>query len=77
MDNINAEVAAFIRLCVKRRGDGWPELYDEMCRVASKKQYKRLGYTELSHLGLSLSLDALDQTAKMVDIAMRQDLSPV
>ncbi len=76
MDNIDPEVAAFVRFCAQRRGDHWPDLYDEMCRVASRKLYHGFGYTELNRMGLSLSLDVLDKTAKMVDMAMKKDLPP-
>lgn len=75
MEEIHPEVAAFVRFCVHRRGNCWPGLYDEMCRVASRKLYNGFGYAELSRLGLSLSLDVLDKTAKIVDLAVKQDPS--
>ncbi|MBI4294991.1 MAG: hypothetical protein HY669_02350 [Chloroflexi bacterium] len=74
MDNIDPEVAAFVRFCVHRRGNCWPDLYDEMCRVASNKLYKGLGYTELRRLGVSLSLDNLDKTARTIDMAVETSL---
>ena len=30
------EAEAFVRFCYQRRRVGWPELYDEMCAVATR-----------------------------------------
>lgn len=34
----------FVSFCLERRGYKWPELYDEMCRVASYRLFKGMGY---------------------------------
>jgi hypothetical protein len=53
----------FVSFCVERRGCKWPELYDEMCRVASYRLFKGMGYRELNDHGVSLSLSNLDSLA--------------
>ena len=67
MKTVDPLVYEFIRFCVQRNGKEWPELYDEMCRVAGQRLFKGLGYTELREMGLSLGLNNIDDTIKMVD----------
>jgi len=57
----------FIRFCIARKGTKWPDLYDEMCRVASRRLFNNLGYSELSELGLSFALSGLGTTRELVD----------
>jgi hypothetical protein len=52
----SAEAAAFIRFCYRRRRIGWPELYDEMCAVASRRLYNGWGFQELADIGIGFSL---------------------
>ena len=52
----SAEAAAFVRFCYRRRRTGWPELYDEMCAVASRRLYNGWGFQELSDIGIGFSL---------------------
>jgi len=51
-----AEAAAFVRFCYHRRRAGWPELYDEMCAVASRRLYNGWGFNELADRGIGFSL---------------------
>ena len=37
------EAEAFVRFCYQRRRVGWPELYDEMCAVATRGLYRGMG----------------------------------
>jgi hypothetical protein len=67
MEAVDPLVRDFILFCVQRQGNKWPALYDEMCRVAGRRLFKGLGYTDLRKLGLSLSLASLEDTAKLVD----------
>lgn len=67
MKTVDPIVYEFIRFCVQRNGKEWPALYDEMCRVAGQRLFRGLGYAELRALGLSLSLNGIDDTIKMVD----------
>jgi hypothetical protein len=52
----SAEAAAFVRYCYHRRRTGWPELYDEMCAVASRRLYNGWGFNELADHGIGFSL---------------------
>ena len=61
----NQLAAEFVSFCLERRGNKWPELYDEMCRVASYRLFKGMGYNELSDHGVSLSLANMSQLATL------------
>ena len=61
------EICEFILFCLSRRGNEWPGLYDEMCRVACRRLFKGMGYPELNKLGFSLALSSLEKTAGMVE----------
>lgn len=50
------EAAEFVRFCYRRRRVGWPELYDEMCAVASRGLYRGYGTDDLASLGIGFSL---------------------
>ena len=50
------DVTAFIRYCHRRRGAIWPELYDEMCGVAARREFKGWDRAELAARGLTFSL---------------------
>jgi hypothetical protein len=50
------DVAAFIRYCHRRRGATWPELYDEMCGVAARREFQGWDHAELAARGLTFSL---------------------
>ena len=51
-----ADIAAFIRHCHRRRGLKWPELYDEMCGVAARREFNGWDHAELAARGLTFSL---------------------
>ncbi len=50
------DVAAFIRFCHLRKGASWPELYDEMCGVAARREFKGWNHGDLEARGLTFSL---------------------
>jgi hypothetical protein len=50
------EAAEFVRFCRARRRVGWPELYDEMWVVASRRLFRGYGFGELGELGIGFSL---------------------
>lgn len=52
----NREAAEFVRFCRDRRRVGWPELYDEMCVVATRRLFRGYGFAELGELGIGFSL---------------------
>jgi hypothetical protein len=50
------ELVAFIRYCHARHGASWPELYDEMCGVAARREYMGWDHAHLAARGLTFSL---------------------
>jgi hypothetical protein len=51
-----ADAVEFIRFCYARRRVGWPELYDEMCGVASRGLFRGWGPDELETHGIKFGL---------------------
>jgi hypothetical protein len=72
MNSLAPELRDFILFCVDRRGVDWPVLYDEMACVAGQRLFRGLGRAELKQMGLSLSLDSLDETLELVKQAIAQ-----
>jgi hypothetical protein len=60
------EAAEFVRFCRDRRRVGWPELYDEMWAVASRRLFRGYGFSELGELGIGFSLFETVQLAAIV-----------
>lgn len=60
------DVVAFIRFCHRRRPAGWPELYDEMCAVAARREFKGWGHEQLAAHGLAFSLQETPRLAGWV-----------
>ena len=50
------DAVEFIRFCYGRRRVGWPELYDEMCAVASRGLFRGWGPDELEAHGVKFGL---------------------
>ena len=50
------ELVAFIRYCHDRHGASWPELYDEMCAVAARREFNGWDHAQLAARGLTFSL---------------------
>ena len=50
------DVVAFIRFCHHRRGATWPELYDEMCGVAARREFNGWDHAQLAARGVTFSL---------------------
>jgi hypothetical protein len=62
----------FIRFCHKRKRAGWPELYDEMCHVASRGLYRGWGFSELAEHGIAFGLSEMPRLAAMVTEVVSQ-----
>jgi hypothetical protein len=60
------EIAAFIRFCHARRHVGWPDLYDEMCAVAARREFRGWGHDDLSRLGVTFALREMPTLAGWV-----------
>jgi hypothetical protein len=59
------EAAEFVRFCYRRRGAGWPELYDEMCAVAGRGLFRGWGSNELAKEGIGFGLFDLPALAQL------------
>ena len=75
MNSIDPQLKDFILFCARRRGTNWPAIYDEMVVVAGQRLYNNMGHDELKRLGLSLRVNGLDETIKMVRQAVTPDES--
>jgi hypothetical protein len=62
------EAEAFVRFCYQRRRVGWPELYDEMCLVATRGLFRGMSREALAEVGVGFSLF---ETARMAQLVRR------
>ena len=60
------DVVEFIRFCHRRRHVGWPEIYDEMCAVAARREFNGWDHDELAEHGLTFSLYEMPRLASWV-----------
>jgi hypothetical protein len=60
------EAEAFVRFCYQRRRVGWPELYDEMCLVATRGLFRGMGHDALGEVGVGFSLFETPRLAALV-----------
>ncbi len=72
----DAEAEAFVRFCYRRRSVAWPELYDEMCAVAARGDYRGMDYEQLQRLGIGFALAALPRLAELADRVIAQERGP-
>ncbi|HJP72264.1 MAG TPA: hypothetical protein VJ975_11140 [Candidatus Limnocylindria bacterium] len=70
------EIAAFIRYCHRRRPSGWPEIYDEMCAVAARGEFKGWGHEQLAARGLSFTLYEMPRLASWVRLVLEAPAEP-
>ena len=68
-----SEAAAFVRFCYARRRVGWPELYDEMCSVASRRLYEGWGPAELAERGIGFRIEEMANLAALVRRVLAED----
>ena len=67
------EALDFVRFCYRRRHVAWPDLYDEMCAVASRGAFRGLGYAELVDHGISFCLGDLPKLAMLTERVVREE----
>jgi hypothetical protein len=67
------EVVDFIRYCYQRRRIGWPELYDEMCGVAARGEFRGMDYDRLAALGVRFSLCEMNHLAAMAQRVVTEE----
>ena len=70
---VSPEGIEFVRFCYRRRRVGWPELYDEMCAVASRGLYHGWGHAELSEHGIGFSLFETPALARVAADVAREE----
>ena len=70
---ITADAVEFIRFCYARRRVGWPELYDEMCAVASRGLFRGWGPEELAEAGVKFGLFEMPHLAAKVCEIVAED----
>ena len=70
---VTADAVEFIRFCYARRRVGWPELYDEMCAVASRGLFRGWGPDDLEPHGIKFGLFEMPQLATMVSEVVAAD----
>ena len=70
---ITADAVEFIRFCFARRRVGWPELYDEMCAVASRGLFRGWGPDELAAHGIAFGLFDMPKLASTVTEIVTED----
>jgi len=68
-----ADAGEFVRFCYARRRVGWPELYDEMCAVASRGLFRGWGHDELEAHGIGFGLFEMPQLAARVTEIVTED----
>jgi hypothetical protein len=68
-----AEAVEFVRFCYARRRVGWPELYDEMCAVASRGLFRGWGHDELEAHGIGFGLFEMPLLAARVTEIVAED----
>jgi hypothetical protein len=61
-----SDIAEFIRFCHRRRAVGWPDIYDEMCAVAARREFHGWGHEELAERGISFTLFEMPRMAAWV-----------
>jgi hypothetical protein len=61
-----ADAVEFVKFCYERRKVGWPELYDEMCGVASRGLFRGWGLDELATQGIGFTLREMPALAALV-----------
>lgn len=69
------EAEAFVRFCYARRRVGWPDLYDEMCRVATRGLFRGMGRDALAEVGVGFSLFETPRMAQLVHRVVGEELA--
>ena len=70
---VTADAVEFIRLCYARKRVGWPELYDEMCAVASRGLFRGWGPDELAENGVAFGLLEMSRLAAAANEIVAED----
>lgn len=71
------DIVEFIRFCHRRRPAGWPEIYDEMCAVAARREFNGWGHDQLSARGVTFALPEMPRLAGWVRAVLGAMPDPV
>jgi hypothetical protein len=71
------DVAEFIRFCHDRKPVGWPELYDEMCAVAARGDFKGWDHDQFAARGLTFSLFEMPRLSGWVRAVLAVPTEPI
>jgi hypothetical protein len=71
------DVVEFIRFCHRRRRVGWPEIYDEMCAVAARREFNGWGHDQLAERGLTFALFEMPRLSGWVRSVLATQMEPV
>ena len=69
----SADAVEFVKFCYQRRKVGWPELYDEMCGVASRGLFRGWGPDDLATHGIGFTLHEMPALAALVTEIVSED----
>jgi hypothetical protein len=69
----SADAIEFVKFCYERRKVGWPELYDEMCAVASRGLFRGWGPDDLASHGIGFTLHQMPALAVIVTEIVTED----
>ena len=62
-----SETEEFVRFCYGRRPVAWPDLYDEMCSVASRGAFRGWSFVDLAEHGICFTLPDMPRLAAIAD----------
>jgi hypothetical protein len=69
----SADAVEFVKFCYQRRKVGWPDLYDEMCAVASRGLFRGWGSDDLATHGIGFTLREMPALAALVTEIVTED----
>lgn len=72
-----SDVAEFIRFCHDRKPVGWPELYDEMCAVAARREFNGWDNDQFAARGLTFSLFEMPRLSGWVRAVLAVPVEPI
>ena len=68
------DIAEFIRFCHRRKRVSWPEIYDEMCSVAARREFHGWDNDELARRGISFTLFEMPRLAGWVRTVLAESI---
>jgi hypothetical protein len=69
----SAEVVDFVRFCYRRRRVAWPEIYDDMCAVAARGEFRGWRLADLATHGIGFTIAELPRLAALVDRVVEEE----